>query len=115
MAYGAGTIAAKKSKASEILDPRPYAVGSIKAAFKKYPHLGTLLPAMGYGKEQIRELQETINATPCDVVVIGTPIDLRRILNMDKPAVRVTYELQELGKPDLEDILENRFLRRGKV
>jgi predicted GTPase len=115
MAYGAGTIAAKRLKAAELLDPRPYAVGSIKAAFKKYPHLGALLPAMGYGEEQIRELQETINATPCDVVVIGTPVDLRQVLNMDKPAVRVTYELQELGKPDLEDILENRFLRRGKI
>ena len=115
MPYGAGTIAAKRLKAAELLDPRPYAVGSIKAAFKKYPHLGALLPAMGYGEEQMRELQETINATPCDVVVIGTPVDLRQVLNMDKPAVRVTYELQELGKPDLEDILENRFPRHDKV
>ena len=115
MAYGAGTIAAKRLKASEILDPRPYAVGSIKAAFKEYAHLGPLLPAMGYGKEQIRELEETINATPCDVVVIGTPVDLRRVLNLNKPSVRVKYELQEVSKPDLEDILEKRFLRRGKV
>ncbi|MFQ5758755.1 MAG: cyclic 2,3-diphosphoglycerate synthase [Candidatus Bathyarchaeia archaeon] len=115
MAYGAGTIAAKRLKASEILDPHPYAVGSIKAAFKEYERLGALLPAMGYGREQIRELEETINAAPCDVVVIGTPVDLRRVLNMNKPAVRVTYELQELSKPDLEDILENRFLRRGKL
>jgi len=115
MAYGAGTIAAKRLHAGELLDPRPYAVGSIKATFKKYQHLGPLLPAMGYGKQQTGELQETINTTPCDVIVIGTPVDLRRVLNMDKPAVRVTYELQELGKPDLEDILEDRFLRRGKV
>ena len=115
MAYGAGTIAAKRLKASEILDPRPYAVGSIKAAFKKFDHLGTLIPAMGYGKEQIKELEETINATPCDVVVIGTPVDLRRVLNMNKPSVRVKYELQEVSKPDLEDILENRFPGHGKV
>ncbi len=115
MAYGAGTIAAKRLKASEILDPRPYAVGSIKAVFKKFDHLGALLPAMGYGNEQIRELEETINATPCDVVVIGTPIDLRRVLNLNKPSVRVKYELQEVSKPDLEEILENRFPRHGKV
>jgi predicted GTPase len=106
MPYGAGTIAVKRLKASEILDPRPYAVGSIKATFKKYKHLGALLPAMGYGEEQIRELEEIINATPCDAVVIGTPIDLRRVLNLSKPAVRVKYELQEVGEPNLEDILE---------
>jgi len=115
MAYGAGTIAAKRLKAREILDPRPYAVGSIKKTFKEYEHLGVLLPAMGYSTEQIEELEETINAAPCDVVVIGTPIDLRRVLNLNKPAVRVKYELQEVSKPDLEDILEDRFLRRGKV
>ena len=115
MAYGAGTIAAKRLKAREIVDPRPYAVGSIRRAFREYEHLGALLPAMGYGKEQIRELEETINATPCEVVVIGTPVDLRRVLKMNKPAVRVTYELQEIGKPDLEDILKNRFLRREKA
>ena len=115
MAYGAGTIAAKRLNASEILDPRPYAVGAIKATFKEYKHLGALLPAMGYSEEQIRELEETINATPCDVVVIGTPVDLRRVLNLKKPAVRVKYELQEVSKPDLEDILEKRFLRRSKV
>ncbi|MFQ6064630.1 MAG: cyclic 2,3-diphosphoglycerate synthase [Candidatus Bathyarchaeia archaeon] len=114
MAYGAGTIAAKRMKAGEIVDPRPYAVGSLKAVFKKYEHLGALLPAMGYGKEQIGELEETINSTPCDVVVIGTPVDLRRVLNMSKPSVRVTYELQEVSKPDLEDILQNRFLRHSK-
>ncbi len=109
MPYGAGTIAVKRLKASEILDPRPYAVGSIKTTFKKYRHLGALLPAMGYGEEQIRELEETINATPCDAVVIGTPIDLRRVLNLNKPAVRVKYELQEVSKPNLEDILEEHF------
>jgi len=112
MAYGAGTIAAKRLKAKEILDPRPYAVGSIKATFQKYKHLGPLLPAMGYSKEQIRELEVTINSTPCEVVVIGTPIDLRHVVNMNKPAVRVTYELQEVSKPDLKDIIRARLPKR---
>jgi len=109
MPYGAGVIAAKKLGASELVDPRPYAVGSIVSAFQKYPHLGSLLPALGYSKEQIQELQETINATPCDIVVIGTPIDLRRILKINKLAVRAKYELQERGSPTLEDILNKRF------
>jgi predicted GTPase len=112
MAYGAGTIAAKRLGASEIVDPRPYAVGSIKTVFKEYAHLGTLLPAMGYGKDQVMELEETINATPCDVVVIGTPIDLRRLLRLNKPATRAKYELQEITKPNLEDVLRQRFLRK---
>ena len=109
MAYGAGTIAAKRLGAKELVDSRPYAVGSIKNTFKKFTHLGNLLPAMGYGKEQIEELEETINATPCDVVVIGTPVDLRKLLHLNKPAVRARYELQEASKPDLEDILKQRF------
>ena len=111
MAYGAGTIIAKKLGAS-VVDPRPYAVGSIVDVFEKYSHIRGLLPAVGYGKEQIRELEETINATPCDVVVIGTPIDLRQALRLDKPAVRVRYELQDVGKPDLEDVLSSRFPKR---
>jgi len=109
MPYGAGVIAAKKLGAKELVDPRPYAVGSIVTAFNKYSHLGALLPALGYGKEQIQELQQTIDATPCDVVLIGTPIDLRRVLKIDKPAVRARYELQELGTPTLTDILNKRF------
>ena len=109
MAYGAGTIAAKRLGAKKIVDPRPYAVGSIKDTFKKYTHLRNLLPAMGYGNEQIKELEETINATPCDVVIIGTPVDLRKLLNLSKPAVRARYELQEVSKPDLEDILGQQF------
>jgi predicted GTPase len=109
MPYGAGVIIAKKLGANELVDPRPYAVGSIVLAFQKYTHLGPLLPALGYGKEQVQELQKTINATPCDIVVIGTPIDLRRILKINKPAVRAKYELQELGSPTLEDILTKRF------
>jgi len=112
MAYGAGTIAAKRLRASEIVDPRPYAVGSIKDAFKEYTHLGTVLPAMGYGNEQIEELEETINATPCDVVVIGNPIDLRQLLRLNKPAIRAKYELQEISKPNLEDVLRQRFPKK---
>lgn len=109
MAYGAGVIAARKLGASEIVDPRPYAVGSIVETYKKYSHLGTLLPAVGYGKEQIKELEETINSTPCDVVVIGTPIDLRRVLQISKPTVRTKYTLKELGSSTLEDVLKKHF------
>ena len=105
MAYGAGLIAAKRFGA-EPVDPRPYAVGSIAATYKKYPTTGTVLPAMGYGDAQVKELEETINLTPCDVVLIGTPIDLRRVLKIDKPAVRVSYDLQEIGRPTLEDALK---------
>jgi predicted GTPase len=111
MAYGAGVIAARKLGASELVDPRPYAVGSIVNTFEKYPHLGPLLPAVGYGKAQIGELEDTINKTPCDLVLIGTPIDLRRVLHIDKPAVRVKYSLQELSTPTLEDVLKERVPR----
>lgn len=111
MAYGAGVIIAKKLGAAEIVDPRPYAVGSIAETFKKYSHLGALLPAVGYGREQIKELEETIDATPCDVIVIGTPIDLRRVLTISKPAVRAEYSLKELGTPTLEDVLKKHFQR----
>lgn len=109
MAYGAGVIVARKLGASEIVDPRPYATGSIVETFNKYPHLGTLLPAVGYGKEQIKELESTINKTPCDIVLIGTPIDLRRVLHINKPAVRAKYDLKELSTPTLEDILRQHF------
>ena len=112
MAYGAGTIAAKRLGASEIVDPRPYSVGSIKDTFKEYAHLGAVLPAMGYGKEQVGELEDTINATPCDVVVIGTPIDLRRLLHLNKPTIRAKYELKEISKPNLEDVLRSRFPKK---
>jgi predicted GTPase len=105
MAYGAGMIAAQRFGA-EPVDPRPYAVGSIAATYKKYPTTGTVLPAMGYGDAQVKELEESINRTPCDVVLIGTPIDLRRVLKIDKPAVRVSYDLQEIGQPTLEDALK---------
>lgn len=106
MKYGAGYVAAKKFGAKEIIDPRPYAVGSIVETYKKYPHLDVILPAMGYGKKQIKELEETINRADADVVIIGTPIDLRRILKLNKPAVRVKYELEEVGYPKLKDVLK---------
>lgn len=106
MKYGAGTIAAKKYGAKEIIDPKEFAVKSIRDTFTKYPNIGKLLPAMGYGDKQIKELEETINKVPCDCVVIGTPIDLRRLVKFKKPAVRVNYELQEIGRPTLTDILK---------
>ncbi|MBT9176166.1 MAG: Cyclic 2,3-diphosphoglycerate synthetase [Firmicutes bacterium] len=105
MAYGAGVVAAKKFGAAELVDPRPYAVGTIKATFEKFSHMGALLPAMGYGAKQISELKRTIEATPCDTVLIATPIDLRRVLKIDKNTTRVRYELQEIGKPTLQDVL----------
>ena len=105
MKYGAGTVAAKKFGASEIIDPRPWIVGTITKTFEKYPEIGILLPAMGYGGKQIKDLEQTINSVDCDVVVIGTPIDLRRIITINKPSVRVTYKLEEIGSPNLEDAL----------
>ena len=105
MAYGAGVIAAEKLGAVELIDPRPYAVGSIKDTFAKYGHLSKLLPAMGYGKTQIEELEKTINASPAELVIIGTPIDLRRIMKLEKPALRVRYDLEELGDKPLAKIL----------
>ena len=107
MEYGAGVIAADKFGAAELVDPRPYTVGSITKTFEKYPGIGTLLPAMGYGDQQIKELEETINNTDCDLVIIGTPIDLRKIININKPALRVYYELEEIGKPDLQEVLSD--------
>jgi len=111
MPYGAATIMAKKFGAREIVDPRPYAVGAIKETYEKYPHLGAVLPAVGYGEKQIAELKETIIRTPCDVVVIGTPVNLQRVITIDKPTVRVKYELKVLGASSLEQILDD-FLQR---
>jgi predicted GTPase len=113
MPYGAGTIMARNAGAGEIVDPKPYAVGSIKESYKKYTHLGAILPALGYGDKQVAELKETIDRIPCDVIVIGTPIDLRRVMTISKPAVRVKYELKVLGPVSLEQILDE-FLQRGK-
>ena len=105
MKYGAGVVAAQRFGAAEIVDPRPYVVGKIGETFKKYPNIGILLPAMGYGDQQVKDLEATINATPCDAVVIGTPIDLRRICNIEKPSTRVMYDLEEIGDTCLEDVL----------
>jgi predicted GTPase len=109
MKYGAGIVAAQRFGAKEIVDPRPWTVGTITDTFKKYPGIGTLLPAMGYGEKQVKDLEETIRKTPCDTVIIGTPIDLSRIIKIDKPTVNVKYELQEISSPDLKNILEKRF------
>nr|HID12792.1 GTPase [Anaerolineae bacterium] len=109
MAYGAGVVAARRFGAAELVDPRPYAVCSIAATFEKYPHIGPLLPAMGYGAEQVRELEETINGAECDLVLVATPIDLRRLLNVRHPVDRVRYELQVIGQPTLEEVLARRF------
>jgi predicted GTPase len=109
MAYGAGYVAAQRFGAAEIIDPRPYAVRTIAETFEKYPATGPILPAMGYGEGQIKDLEETINATPCNLVIIGTPIDLRRIVKIKQPADRVRYELQVIGQPTLDDILYSRF------
>lgn len=106
MKYGAGIMAAIKFAASEIVDPRPYAVGRIAETFRIYPDIGILLPAMGYGAKQLKDLEETINRADCDVVIIATPVDLRRLVKLNKPAVRVTYELQPIGIPTIEDVLK---------
>ncbi len=109
MSYGAGYIAAQRFGAAEIVDPRPYAVDSIAATYARYPKTGPVLPAMGYGKEQIADLEETINRVPCDLVIVGTPIDLRRLLKVRHPMDRVRYELQVIGQPTLRSVLEARF------
>jgi predicted GTPase len=114
MKFGAGVVAAGKYNAAELVDPRPYTVGTISETFRKYPDIGVLLPAMGYGDKQVKDLETTINRTPCDTVVIGTPIDLNRLIKIKKPTVRVGYELQEIGKPDLVDVLKP-FLKKRRA
>jgi predicted GTPase len=111
MTFGAGVLAAKTFGAKEIIDPRPYAVKSIADTYAKYPSTGALLPAMGYGDQQMKDLETTINHVPCDAVVIGTPIDLRRIINIKKPSVRVQYSLEEITKPDLQDVLDKFLIK----
>jgi len=106
MTLGAGTVAAMKFGALECVDPRPFIVGKISETFETYPGIGSLLPAMGYGEQQIRDLEATINNTECDSVVIGTPIDLSRVIKINKPSTRVNYDLQEIGFPDLDSVLE---------
>lgn len=110
MPYGAGVVAARQCGAAELVDPRPYAVGSIRGTYQRYTHLTSLLPAMGYSAMQRHELEETVRRTPCDLVVIATPIDLTRVINIDKPTLRVSYEVEDLTKPGLADLL-GRFAR----
>ncbi len=114
MKYGAGIVAARKFQAAQIVDPRPYVSGELTQTFRMYPDIGTLLPAMGYSEVQKRDLEETINRTECDSVIIATPIDLNRIIHIKKPTVRVGYELQEIGSPNLEEVLEE-FCSRMRV
>jgi len=109
MAYGAGYVAARRFGAAEIVDPRPFAVKSIAATYKKYPKTGPILPAMGYGEAQMKDLEATINKSDVDMVIVGTPIDLTRVIKIRKPYQRVRYELQEIGQPTLEDILKKKF------
>ena len=112
MQYGAGVMAAEKFGAAELVDPREWAVGSIAETFKKYPDIGILLPAMGYGAKQMKDLEATINKVDCDLIIIATPIDLGRIVKFKKPTVRVGYELQEIGRPNLEEILQKKFKKK---
>ena len=105
MPYGAGILAAKTYDAMEVVDPRPYAVGTIRETYIRYPHIGPVLPAMGYSKNQIHDLEETINRADCDLVLFATPIQLTRILSVQKPTIRVRYEYQDHGAPTLEDVL----------
>jgi predicted GTPase len=109
MAYGAGWVAAQRFGAAEIIDPRPFAMGSIAATYAKYPKTGMVLPAMGYGEKQMRELERTINRSDADLVLIGTPIDLGRLLKLNKPSQRIRYDLQEIGQPTLDEVLGKRF------
>ncbi len=114
MKLGAGIVAARKYGAAELVDPRPYTVGRLSETFRRYPGIGTLLPAMGYGDQQLKDLETTINNTECDSVIIATPIDLNRIITIRKPNTRVYYDLQEIGKPDLTDVLDE-FIRKQKL
>ena len=110
MTYGAAVLAAKQHGAAELVDPRPFAVGTIAQTFEQYPDIGTLLPAMGYGRDQMQDLRETIERSDADLVLIGTPIDLRKLIELDKPALRVTYKLQEMGEPTLKELLAEKGL-----
>ncbi len=106
MRYGAAWLAAKQYGAASVVDPRPHAVGTIKEVFERYPHLEEVLPAMGYGEDQLKELEATINACECDLVLSGTPVDLGRLIRVNQPLVRVRYELQEMGRPTLDEIVD---------
>jgi predicted GTPase len=112
MRFGAGTVIARKAGAAEIVDPRAFAVGTMAETYQAYPAIGALLPAMGYSDEQVRDLEATVDRVPCDVVVIGTPIDLARLVRIRKPVVRARYELQEIGQPDLAQVVDDFLARR---
>ncbi|NLW24267.1 MAG: GTPase [Clostridia bacterium] len=114
MKIGAGTVAAERFGAKELIDPRPYTVGKLKETFKIYPDIGILLPAMGYSEQQLKDLETTINNTDCDSVVIGTPIDLTRVIKINKPCTRIYYDLNEIGSPNLKEILQN-FIKEHKL
>lgn len=114
MKIGAGVVAAQKFGASQLVDPRPYTVGRLSETFEIYPKIGTLLPAMGYGEQQLKDLETTINNTDCDAVVIGTPIDLNRVINIKKPTTRVYYDLQEIGNPNLGEVLDD-FVKKHNL
>lgn len=113
MSYGAGMVCADECEAAEIVDPRPFAVGSIKTAYAKFPQLGKLIPALGYYEDQLKDLETTINNTPADLVLVGSPIDIRRVIKFNKPALRVYYELEEIGSPTLAEIVDD-FIKRHK-
>jgi predicted GTPase len=115
MTYGAAVLAAKANGAAELIDPRSSAVGSIAQTFEDYPNVGTLLPAMGYGRRQMEDLKATIEASDAELVLIGTPIDLRKLIDFDVPAMRITYRLQEVGEPTLAEILEEHGLIGDKA
>jgi predicted GTPase len=114
MKLGAGTVAANKFGAAELVDPRPFTVGKLSETFEIYPNIGILLPAMGYSDQQLKDLEETIAKTECDAVVIGTPIDLNRVIKINKPNTRVYYDLQEIGYPNLEGIIEE-FVKKHSL
>jgi predicted GTPase len=115
MSYGAGVVAARRFGASEIVDPRPYAVGSIRDTFARWAQLDHVIPAMGYGDQQVAELEATINAVPADLVLVGTPVDLGRVMTLTKPSLRVRYELEEIGEPNLREVLERFVAERVPV
>ena len=114
MKIGAGVVAARKFGAAELIDPRPYTVGRLSETFRLYPNIGTLLPAMGYGDQQLKDLETTINNTDCDSVIIATPIDLNRIIKIKKPNTRVYYDLQEIGDPNLTQVIDE-FVKKFKL
>jgi predicted GTPase len=115
MAYGAGALAAQKYGAAEMIDPRPFAKGSLRAALEQYPHLSNVLPAEGYFPEQLKDLETTVRQTPCDLVIVATPIDLTRLISISQPVLRVTYRVEDWGEPTLEHLVENFIQRKGLV